>query len=139
MNSLVINLPSDATRVEMEIDGMLISGPRQLLEQMRGTIETHKEAVKRAQPALKRLCQVMRHTTGQSYKVRSLLYSLWNGRPASLLQVVDLDFALRADLCAVIQAFGYGRGDWEFFYDAIKREVEAAGLWAWFLEAEVQP
>lgn len=87
-----------------------------------------------ALPALKRLCRVLCDRSGQCYKVRALLYSLWNGKPAQLIDVVGLDWEIRQDLCAVILAFGFECDSVDFFYDAITREVRAAGQWQWFLE-----
>lgn len=79
---------------------------------------------------LARLVQVCSHKTGQGYKLRALLYSLWNGKPASLLDVVGLDSGLRLDLCMVIMGFGTPG----FFYDEIKSEFVKAGLFDWFVE-----
>ena len=45
--------------------------------------------------ALTMLVKCCRHKTGQGYKVRGLLYSLWNGKPYSLLEIVSLDRQLR--------------------------------------------
>ncbi len=95
--------------------------------------EERREAVAVAQPALTRLCEVMRHCTGQSEKIGRLLYSLWNGRPASLLNLVDLDWSLRKDICAVMLAFG----DESFFYDALKAEITFHGMWSWFISADL--
>ena len=60
-----------------------------------------------AHPALARLVEVCRNRTGQGYKLRSLLYSLWNGQSASLSAVLNLDHELREDFCAVVLAFGF--------------------------------
>jgi len=78
----------------------------------------------------------MGHKTGQGYKLRALLYSLWNGKPASLFEIVALDFEIRQDLCAVALAFGFEdwRGTDSFFYEQIRLAVSKAGLWHWFLE-----
>jgi len=94
-----------------------------------------RAAVELAVPALGRLCEVMAAQTGQSYKVRELLYSLWNGQPAELLEIVGLDWAIRRDLCAVLLAFGHEDREVQFFYDAIKSALVDAGLFAWFLAA----
>jgi len=108
---------------------------RQATERLSAMIGQQRAAVQLARPALKRLVDVMRHKTGQGYKLRALLYSLWNGMPTTLNDVCGLDHQLRQDLCDVILAWGYGRGDWEFFYNAMKADVSNAGLWDWFLEA----
>jgi hypothetical protein len=105
-----------------------------LKDELKARTTSHRAAVDRARPALARLVEVMRNRTGQSYKLRGLLYSMWNGKPYSVLECVGLDFELREDLGAVILAWGYGRGDWEFFYDAMKASVSRAGLWDWFVE-----
>ena len=98
----------------------------------------HHEAAIAARPALHRLIEVCRHQTGQSYHVRNLLYSLWNGRATSLLDVLHLDYPIREDLCRVLLAFGFeGRqpNEQTFFYDTIKTAFTDAGLFNWFLAA----
>lgn len=99
----------------------------------------HRAAALAALPALKRLVEAMLVRTGQSYKVRGLLFSLWNGKPAKLNDTLCLDWALKRDVCAVVLGFGYegsaSMAQPEFFYEAIKGEVQHAGLWNWFLEA----
>jgi hypothetical protein len=97
------------------------------------TAERVKAAVV-AVPALKRLCQVMCERSGQPYKVRALLYSLWNGKPVELIEVVSLDWELHQDICAVVLAFGFEGGGVKFFYTAIENEIRAVGQWDWFLE-----
>ncbi len=95
-------------------------------------------AAEKARPALKRLTSVMRTRTNQSAHVRALLYSLWNGQPTSLLEVVSLDWKVRKDLCRVIEAFGFEEKDnpaASFFYDAVKTVVAASGQWDWFIAA----
>lgn len=89
-----------------------------------------------AAPALQRLCQVMSARTGQSYKVRAFLFSMWNGQPASMLEIVGLDWDVRKDVAKVWLAWG-AQG---FFYDQLKEAVCAAQQWAWFLEeGDVKP
>ena len=107
---------------------------REALDRLTAMVGKQRAAVTLARPALQRLVDVMRHGTGQGYKLRALLFSLWNGKPTSLSDVCGLDHQLRQDLCVVILAWGYGRGDWEFFYDAMKAAVSSAGLWPWFIE-----
>lgn len=120
--------------VEAEIDGIECVGPREVLAEFRSVIERQRKAVDLAKPALDRLVNdVLTQRSGQCYKMRELLFSLWNGRPVSLLNICGLDHDLRADLCKVIQAWGYGSRDWEFFYDALETRVRAAGQWEWFL------
>ncbi len=80
--------------------------------------------------ALSDLVDCCQNMSGQSYKVRALLYSLWNGKPTSLLEVVSLDSSLRLKLALVICAFG-SRG---FFYDEIKAAFVRRGLFDWFVE-----
>ena len=103
--------------------------------------EEDRAAAQAARPALARLCEAMALRTGQSGTLRTLLYSLWNGQPASLLDVVTLDWTLRKDLCAVLLAFGFEpRTDAaaHFFFDALKNEITQHGLWTWFAEAGEQ-
>jgi hypothetical protein len=88
-----------------------------------------------ATEALDRLCKdVLTQRSGQCYKVRALLFSIWNGKPASLSELLGLDWELRQDVCAVLLAFGYEDAKHKFFYDALQRAVTAAGQWNWFLE-----
>ncbi len=79
---------------------------------------------------LKLLVNVCRNKTGQSYKLRGLLYSLWNGKPYSLLELLSLDFELRQSFLMVCAVFGASN----FFYDQIKAEFVAVGLFDWFCE-----
>lgn len=83
-----------------------------------------------AENSLARLIDVCKHKTGQSYKVRGLLYSLWNGKAYSLLEILSLDYGIRADVLNVAAAFGAPT----FFYREIKRAFEQAGLFDWFCE-----
>ena len=80
--------------------------------------------------ALDRLVVCCAGGTGQSYKLRTLLFSLWNGKPADLLESVSLDWELKKDFCAVVLAFGHD----EFFYDAMEFAFEQRGLLSWFKE-----
>lgn len=131
-----IDLPPEEQLVEVTVDGVTMIGPASVLAELREQMSRQREEVAAAKPALSRLADVMRNKTGQGYKLRALLYSLWNGQPTTLSDVCGLDHELRADLCLVIQAWGYGRGDWEFFYNEIRAVVSHAGLWEWFLDAE---
>lgn len=100
-----------------------------------------RQAITDAQPALARLVEVMRGRSGQCYKLRALLYSLWNGQATPLIEITGLDFKLRRDLCAVLLAFGYSeelgcsKSRTEFFYDAVQKELQRVGQFQWFLEA----
>lgn len=87
-----------------------------------------------AMPALKRLAKVLCERSGQPYKLRALLYSLWNGKPVQLIEVLGLDWEIRQDLCAVILAFGFESKTIDFFYKAIETEIQAVHQWPWFLE-----
>jgi hypothetical protein len=83
-----------------------------------------------AKQALNSLVTYCRQQTGQGYKLRGLLYSLWNGKSYSLLEIICLDRALRVNLIIVLARFGANN----FFYDEIKTEFVAAGLFDWFCE-----
>jgi hypothetical protein len=108
---------------------------KEFFERLKYTTEAHFKAAIEGAPALARLCDVMSHKTDQSYHVRALLYSLWNGKPASLVKIVNLDWQIRTDICAVIMGFGFEcKNGFGFFYTAIQTAVESAGLWDWFLE-----
>lgn len=80
--------------------------------------------------ALENLVDACAHKTGQGYKLRALLYSLWNGKPASILEIVSLDWNLRQQFLIVCAGFGQ-RG---FFYDEIKSAFVRRGLFDWFCE-----
>lgn len=97
--------------------------------------QERREAVAAARPALERLCQVMQERSGQPYKVRALLYSLWNGEATGLIDVLGLDWQIRKDICAVTLAFGFEEPGNEFFYKAIREAITKAGQWDWFIEA----
>ena len=86
--------------------------------------------------ALDRLVSVLKsnHFTGQPYKIRELLYSLWNGKPAELTELLGLDWDLRKDVCAVIAGFGFEDSQTKLFYNAISDRLKAAHLFDWFLE-----
>ena len=104
----------------------------QYVQHVRATRELAHGLIKEAKPALLRLIHVMRNTTNQSYHVRALLFSLWNGKPTSLIEVVNLDNAVRQNVVAVILAFGLSDGREEFFYDAISLPLKQAGIFEWF-------
>jgi hypothetical protein len=104
-------------------------------------------ATQLAIPALERLCQVLCDRSGQCYKVRALLWSLYNGQATSLSEVLNLDWEIRQDLCAVILAFGFEGPEFpgdvpddraEFFYDAMKAAIMKVRQWEWFIEAFVE-
>lgn len=96
------------------------------------------EAVNIARPALARLIETFPQRTNQSYHLRNLLYSLWNGKPTSLSNVLNLDWSLRKDFNAVLLAFGHESKDCEFFYKAVQTALTEAGQFDWFLEASQQ-
>ena len=96
--------------------------------------EQRTKAAVVAMPALKRLSKVLCERSGQPYKVRALLFSLWNGKPVQLNEVLGLDWEIRQDLCAVILAFGFEENGVDFFYRAIENEVRGVRQWDWFLE-----
>ncbi len=102
--------------------------------EMREVRRKREEQVPPAKAALKRLVDVMAAKTGQGYKLRALLYSLWNGKPAPLIDILCLDWPIREDLMRVLGAFGFESSWVSFFYDDIKNEVTSAGLFEWFIE-----
>lgn len=85
-------------------------------------------------PAMDRLCEVLKERSGQPYKLRALLWSLWNGKPASLVEIVGLDWAIRQDLLCVLAGWGWEDSKPKFFYNAIEQAVRKAGQWDWFCE-----
>src|SRR5688500_11099303 len=70
-----------------------------------------KQAAEDAQPALTRLVEACAGKSGQAYKIRKLLFSAWNGKPADLSDVLCLDWELKKDICAVLLAFGFEDAD----------------------------
>ena len=93
-------------------------------------------AARLAIPALRRLVATFPHRTGQSYKLRSLLWSLYNGRPADLSDMLCLDWALRKDLVAVMLGFGHEDKTVRFFYAAFDEAINLeAHQWEWFAAA----
>ena len=86
--------------------------------------------------ALDRLVAALKanHHTGQPHKIRELLYSLWNGKPAELTEMLGLDWELRKDICAVIAGFGFEDAQTKLFYNAISDRLKAVGLFDWFQE-----
>lgn len=91
----------------------------------------HAAAAVHAAECLGRLIATFPQRTGQSAKLRGLLYSLWNGQPHDLSDVLCLDWSLKKDFCDVVLAFGHD----DFFYDAISNALREAGQFDWFLEA----
>ncbi len=87
-------------------------------------------AVPPAKLALDELVKVCANKTDQSYKIRALLYSLWNGKPRSLLEILSLDWELRKHLLSVLKAFGHDA----FFYKQIRDAFQQRGLLDWFLQ-----
>jgi hypothetical protein len=89
-----------------------------------------------ARTSLDQLCEVMRHGTGQSLKVRNFLFSLWNGKPARLIDVLDLDWSIRKSLCAIILAFGFEDQTTRtfFFYKQMEAIIRNHRLWDFFLQ-----
>ena len=105
----------------------------------RSVLAERRAAAEAARPALARLCEVLCKRSGQPYKLRALLYSIYNGQAASLIEIVCLDWEIRKDLCAVLLAFGFeDRRDAtvSFFYDELKAAITAAGQWDWFIQAD---
>lgn len=107
---------------------------REFFERQKRVDAERVKAAVVAVPALKRLCKVMCDRSGQPHKIRALIYSLWNGKPVELNEVLSLDWELRQDVCAVILAFGFESKGVKFFYRTIEEEVRAVGQWDWFLE-----
>jgi len=94
----LIHIPPDPADESDVIDGIEMVGPRELLNEFKAQHDLHRAAVDLARPALARLVQVMTHKTGQGYKLRAMLYSMWNGLPTSMTDCVGLDYELRQDL-----------------------------------------
>lgn len=104
---------------------------------LRGIRALHVQNAERAHHALPILCDAMRHRTGQGYKLRRLLFSLWSGTPgADLSDVLALDYELRSALACVLMGWGCASTPTqpEFFYAALEAELTKAGLFDWFRE-----
>ena len=97
-----------------------------------------RAAVEAAVPAMNRLAEVLQGRSGQPHKLRALLYSLYNGQPTSLLEIVALDRSIREDLCAVLLGFGFESPGAAFFYKEMKAAIVEAGQWEWFIEAHTE-
>ena len=97
--------------------------------------DQQRQAIAEAVPALQRLVVVCAAKTGQSRKVRGLLYSAWNGQATSVLELVGLDWAIKRDVLRVLLAFGCEPMRASFFYDELSDAFKAGGLFEWFCEA----
>ena len=107
---------------------------QEFIAQQRCMITERRASCLVAIPALTSLAEVLKGRSGQPYKVRTILYSLWNGKPCCINELLGLDWEIRKDLCAVLLAFGYEDNQIKFFYDAVTKAVKDAGQWEWFLE-----
>lgn len=96
-----------------------------------------RAAITAAKPALARIAAAIAgRDNGQALRLRSLLFSLYSGRPAlaDLSDVMTLDWSLRRDLCTVLLAFGFE----DFAYENLRATFRAAAPRGdqWFLAAE---
>jgi len=92
--------------------------------------ELHGLAAAEAANQIEKLVVACSRKSGQGYKIRSILFSLFNGKPADLSNTLCLDYELKVALCSV--ALGFGHRD--FFYDEVKTAFVKHGLFNWFLE-----
>ena len=102
-----------------------------------GVSEQRKEriaAMEAAFLAVPRLAEAMAQRTDQSYTIRKLLFSLWNGKAADVSDVMTLDWSLRKDVCAVILAFGFEDGPRKFWYDDLIAAIRPYRLEKWFVQ-----
>ena len=95
--------------------------------------KTILDALPAAAAAIAQLVRSCEARTRQSYKVRALLYSLWNGKPASLRDITTLDYDLREALLAVLTVLRVF-GSEGLSYDGVFDAFDNAGLGDWFLE-----
>ena len=108
---------------------------QQALSRMHAQRHEHRLAARNGIEALPRLVDVMRGRSGQSYKLRRLLFSLWSGTPgADLSDVVCFDWEVRRDLCRVLLGWGFEDHETKFFYSALEAALRSAGLMDWFQE-----
>lgn len=121
MSGPVIHIPTKEEN-DQALDEYF-SGLRKLRDEQR-------LAVAEANLALERLAAVLCGRSGQPYHLRAVLFSLWNGKPASMVEIVNLDWEIRKDLAKVMLAFG-AEG---CFYNELEAAVRAVHQWEWFLE-----
>lgn len=101
------------------------------------TIHLEKRtAAKMARESLKKLIEACAQKTGQSYNLRALLYSLWNGKATPVINLLDLDYPLRRAFLEVCLGFGFDGDAQEssFFYSEVKAAFYERGLFNWFVE-----
>jgi len=106
---------------------------RGLFDHWKQIQQERAEAAEAALKCLPLLVEVCAHKTDQSYILRALLFSLWNGKPVDLSDTLRLDWELKKSLCVVIVAFGT-EGPVNFFYDAFTTAFSERNLMDWFLE-----
>lgn len=105
------------------------------LSRMRAQRHEQRLAAVNALEALPRLIEVMKARSGQPYKIRRLLYSLWSGTAgADLSDLLCLDWQIRQDLGRVLLGWGFEDGNTKFFYAALETALKDAGLMEWFRE-----
>lgn len=100
----------------------------------RGVTSERRLAAQQAIPAMQRLTEILKCRSGQPYHLRAILFSLWNGKPVELTEILSFDWEIRKDLAQVLLAFGYEDDQVKFFYQAVEQTIRAAGQWDWFLE-----
>ena len=124
--------PIDLTPVQPSTDEIAAAFWKDLKERR----TQQAEYVKAAPEALERLATAMRPQSGGSYKLRSLLFSLYNGRPTDLNDIVSLDWNLRSDFMIVMMAFGWESpsGHDSFFYNQLEAAIVEEGIWEWFTD-----
>jgi hypothetical protein len=106
------------------------------LRRLSANRDEHRMAAANGVQALARLVDVMKHRTGQGYKLRRLLYSLWSGTPCGdLSDVLCLDWPIRIDLCRVLLGWGYEGKSVKLFYSTLETAMAEANLMDWFREA----
>ena len=106
-----------------------------ILEAMAQTRRERLAMVEPAKEALRRLVKCCEGRSGQSYKLRALLWSLYNGKRVALNECLGLDWSLRKDFGAVFLAFGFEhKTAGSFFYQELKAAFSSAGLLDWFEE-----
>ena len=105
---------------------------KQFFQHAKQCMDEQPAAAQAGLAALPRLVKACCHKGDTSYRLRGLLYSLFNGHPANLNDIQCLDWSLRKDLAAVI----LGMGSPGFSDDMILTAFETHNLGAWFLQAK---
>lgn len=127
---------SNGPRIHFPTEEENKAAMNEALARMKSVRREQRNAAVIGVAALAELLVVLRenHVTGQPYKLRRLLFSLWNGKPVDLSDTLGLDWELKQNFARVLAGFGYEDDEVKFFYRAIEDGFRGAGLLDWFRE-----